>query len=478
MKSYKEYREYAAKLMEKKGIVIEQKSDDNIISFTPYISNDCSAACEFCSEQLVRNGKRMLCGEVARDYNEKLRHAFKLLKGKKVFVSLSGKEPTESCDLLDDILCSVLEFENEGGEVVGKVMYSNLSGFCKKGEAISDMLKKAKITGVECSRHHYLEDINQSIVHFKKNEEIKSNDVFEQVVSQVMEICPVKLVCVLQNKGIANVLDIVKYLAFAIKLGVKKVVFRELAMFNDSVENGKVAQYIEENRVELMDILDKLDEKDFEIKNIKQGYYYFSFIYEYQGMEVAFEMSDYEEMIRKHNGDDLYKLILYPNGKLCTDWNMNGEFDLEELVSISTKLCENANATIIGSLALFLRYPKALNRFPKDADLFAEGTRENLMKIIGILVDNGYLVKSWQDTIDEDFNYEMLKGRYYIRGTKGCNIVDVTYEIEGIEYADMRKHEICYDGMRFYRKEGMLVIMDKCDREEVTHRKNIIKKSY
>ena len=117
-------------------------------------------------------------------------------------------------------------------------------------------------------------------MHFRGNEKIRFNEVFKNIMAQVMKICPVKMVCVLQNKGISNINDIKKYLEFAKEVGVTKVVFRELAIFNDCVENGKVASYIENNRVELMEILKGLDDREFHIKKIQQGYYYFSFIYD------------------------------------------------------------------------------------------------------------------------------------------------------------------------------------------------------
>ena len=115
-----------------------------------------------------------------------------------------------------------------------------------------------------------------------------------------------------------------------------------------------------------------------------------------------------------------------------------------------------------------------LKTFPRDADLFAEGSKENILNIISLLKENGYLVKSWQDVIDEEFDYKMLKGRYYIRGIKGCNIVDVTYEIEGIEYDEMRKFHKDMNGIRLYNKEGMITIMDKCPRDTVVERKKAL----
>lgn len=325
MKHYEDYQKYAKVLAHEKQTVIVYRDIGDQISFTPYIYNNCSASCAFCSEKLVRNGKRMICEEICADYEERLSKVFERLKTEKVFLSLSGKEPSESPDLLETILHCAGKFEAAGGCITEKVLYSNLSGFCKQKDRLVQMLCNAKTDRIECSRHHYDEAVNQRIVHFRENEAIQYNETFLKVVKALMPLFSVKMVCVLQKQGISCVEEIIRYLEFARGAGVSEVVFRELAMFDASVDSGAAADYIVSNRVELMDILKKLDDAQFADLKIVQGYYYYSFQYNYMGLRVSFEMSDYEEMHRKHQGDKLYKLIFYPNGKLCTDWNMNGE---------------------------------------------------------------------------------------------------------------------------------------------------------
>ena len=169
MKFYGDYREIA----EKSGVQVEKRDTANIISFTPYIYNECSANCRFCSERLSRNGKAMICRNICGDYRERLKNVLDILSDRDVFLSLSGKEPTESPE-----------------------------------------------------------------------------------------------------------------------------------------------------------ILSRLDEREFILKSIVQGYYYYSFEYKYRGMKVCFEMSDYEEMEKRISENHLQKLILYPDGKLCMNWNMMNEVDI------------------------------------------------------------------------------------------------------------------------------------------------------
>ncbi|MBQ9396197.1 MAG: hypothetical protein IJU23_11895 [Proteobacteria bacterium] len=334
-KSYQDYDQFARELVaEFPGVSIENTMETDMLSLTPYIYNECSANCRFCSENLVRNGNIVRIRKVCDDYSEKLDAILDRLLQTPLFLSISGKETSEGPDLLRRILEAVARFEDKGGRVVGKVMYSNMSGFAKNMDGLLDILNGCGITRIECSRHHFDENINQDIVRFKKYqgaiEPVWQNDVLGKVIGRVRQDIPVRLVCVLQNKGVHRVDEISDYIGFARALGVKDVVFRELAMFGDSVEKGTTQQYIEDNRVEVMDLLQQLPADRYRLSSITKGYYYFSFSYVYQGnVCVAFEMSDYEKMIEHHSksSDKLHKLIFYPNGMLCKDWNMMEQLD-------------------------------------------------------------------------------------------------------------------------------------------------------
>lgn len=340
MSNYEDYRLYGVKLIEKNPFIQNAYIDDNEeyiegkdflenykvkknISVTPYIYNDCSANCKFCSEQLIRNGKAMVCNEQASDYAKKLSRILKNLYQNKLFLSLSGKEPSESLEFVELILKCFSDFEKSGGVITDKVMYSNLSGVVNNFNKVVELIECYGITRIECSRHHYDQDINQSIMRFKESE-IQYNNCFSKLVMQLLEKVDLKLVCVVQREGINNIEDLKKYIVWAKSLGIGKVVFRELAMFENAIEDNVTARYIRDNRVEIMDFIENLN-KEFKPQKVTRGYYYMSFEYEYLEMKINFEMSDYEEMIKKHESQMVHKLIYYPNGKLCLDWNMNRE---------------------------------------------------------------------------------------------------------------------------------------------------------
>lgn len=322
MKYYEDYRQLAFSLSKKSSASIIE-NEESLLSFTPYIENRCSAACRFCSERLTKNGTDSHCGDICADYENILTDTLSRLVDRKIFLSISGKEPTESPEQINFICRAVCFAKEHGMQLADAVMYSNLSGFCKYGNMLTADLRTLPLTRIEFSRHHYDEDINRSIMLFKKGEMIQKNSVLVNVVSDLAGSFPMRMVCVMQRSGVGSIDEIMRYLDFARSMGINDIVFRELAVFDSSVDSGETADYIINNRVEVYDILPQIGKK-FRLRSIIRGYYYFSFIYEYEDMRVCFEMSDYEEMERQHSGSRVHKLIFYPDGRLCRSWNKKG----------------------------------------------------------------------------------------------------------------------------------------------------------
>lgn len=333
MKDYNYYLQYADRLINESGIKINFSEDDIVkgkdfllgfeikkhISFTPYIYNLCSADCRFCSEQLIRGKSLKHYTEVSDKYFDKLETIFEQLKQTEIFLSLSGKEPSLSLDFIENVLITAEKFEN----IKTKVVYSNLSGLAKQSrfEKFERIVKKYSINRIECSRHDFDAKRNNEIMRFKNGFGLSNNN-FDNIIMRLNEFMSTKLVCVIQKTGVYNCSKVSDYLEYAVNLGVKSVVFRELCVFSDCVTDNTVSNYILENMVEIYDIISKLN-SDFKLINIKKGYYYFSFQYSYKGLRVDFEMSDYDKMELTHKGKILHKLIYYPDGQLCSDWNNN-----------------------------------------------------------------------------------------------------------------------------------------------------------
>ena len=63
--------------------------------------------------------------------------------------------------------------------------------------------------------------------------------------------------------------------------------------------------------------------EEFSFQFVTRGYFYFLFTFVYQRIIVTVSLSDYEEMVKVHESDHKQKLILYPNGDLCYDWDIS-----------------------------------------------------------------------------------------------------------------------------------------------------------
>lgn len=293
------------------------------ISFTPYIFNKCSAQCQFCSEGILRSNSTKKSYTLTNNYISKLESILKVLDRNILFLSLSGMEPLESLDFLEQILQQFHLLKQNGGIVETKVIYSNLSAMLNKDNKIIELINTYQIDRIETSRHHYNEKTNQSIMQFRDNQEIKTNSAYKCAVQKLMSCVDLKLVCVLQNTGVNSIEEVEKYILFADKMGVKQIVFRELSILDDiHFKENRIANYIAKNRVDIYNIITHLP-SSFCLKQIVKGYYFLSFIYSYEGEKtITFEVSDYTEMIKNHTGDVINKLIYYPNADLCRDWNM------------------------------------------------------------------------------------------------------------------------------------------------------------
>ena len=137
-----------------------------------------------------------------------------------------------------------------------------------------------------------------------------------------------------------------------------------------------------------------------------------------------------------------------------------------EYKRISEILTQNAECTLMGSLCLSFQHPEILKKSPSDADFYASDELANILKIIDILKNNGYEVYSWQDKINEKFDFALLKGRFYIRGIRDRKNIDITYEIDELDYNLMKVHQIEIQGIKMYDTQGLMILLSKSDKEK------------
>jgi len=304
--------------------IFKNKTLRRRLSFTPYVHNQCSAECVFCSERLLRKQSMPKKLRISEDYEDRLMKILEDLGEVSLFLSVSGMEPLESLPLVEKILAVFADYEKNGGSISERVIYTNLSQAAKRPEAVLRLLEQYPLSRIESSRHHYDTRINDSIMRFRAGQPIRDTRAYERAVLLLQKHIRIRLACVLQKRGVAGLEDLGQYLEWALSLGVRDISFRELALLGDEVTGGRSYRYILENRQSIFALLERLPSK-FTLSSIVQGYYYFSFRYRYRDMaNVTFSVSDYREMARRHESGAINKLIYYPDGSLCTDWNMLG----------------------------------------------------------------------------------------------------------------------------------------------------------
>ena len=295
------------------------------LSITPYIFNSCSAKCSFCSERTQRMGITFNKNfyTTSPHYSNQLYNVLKDFKEHHITLSLSGMEPSESINFLQQILRSIQEFKKNYNSIHQIVMYTNLSGVVNNKTEIQQFIQEIGLNKIEVSRHHYDEEINQQITRFKLQKQIKKNTVFEQSRQSILPFTNVKLVCVLQKAGINSLTEIIKYLEWGIVNNIKDFTFRALAILTNQHKTNKTTQYIQKNYISIQSFISEIEnDPNFKINSTTKGYYYTSIQYIYKGVyTVTLEASDYNLMLQKHDSNSLQKLILYPNGTLCKDWN-------------------------------------------------------------------------------------------------------------------------------------------------------------
>lgn len=304
------------------------------VTFTPFASSrPCTARCVFCSETLLHEEARRLSAQLRPGprYLEGLRRALRALEGLPIGLSLSGLEATDDDAWLTGVL-DALEDHAGRSPVTERVLYSNGSGLAAEttGARLLPRLQRFGLDRAELSRHHPDPARNDAIMRFRAGVPIRDRGVFERVVRDALRYVPVRLVCVLQARGVHDLTGCLEYLSWARALGVRDVVFRELSRLPDSYRPNRTFRVIGRERVGLEALLDELwppggPLPGFEPRSATAGYYYWNLRLGWRDVEVTFETSDYREMKARHRSGVVHKLVFHADGNLCADWDPDRE---------------------------------------------------------------------------------------------------------------------------------------------------------
>lgn len=302
------------------------------LTFTPFANpTRCNAHCRFCSEELQRKHQKNLTSKlIINNYDEYFNGLADALKDisslKNIGLSLSGLEATSEPMWLLRLL-NLLNQETDIPIFNEKVLYTNASGLYKHPDLVL-ALKETGFDRLEISRCHYDEEKNQKIMYFNRNEPVYKNPAYEEVIQKALKYVFVKNSCILTQIGINSISEVETYLDWAMSLGVKQVVFREMSRLDNSYIDNKTKLWAENNRVEVEDLLKSImtnlgeQRKHWDYQFSNAGYYYYNECFQYKNeVQVILESSSYNELLSRNKSDVIQKLVFHSNGNLCGDWN-------------------------------------------------------------------------------------------------------------------------------------------------------------
>lgn len=303
------------------------------LTLTPFANPvACNAHCRFCSEELQRrDGHQLTAKRLILDYDRYfagLASALLALTGLPIGLSLSGLEATAEPVWLRRLL-DTLAAAAGTTPFDEKVLYTNGSGL-HRHPWMAEALAEARFDRIELSRCHPDEAVNQGIMYFNRNEPVWQNAPYEALVRRLTDSWPVQVKnsCILTRPGVHDLPGMEGYLDWAMDLGVRAVVFRELSRLDDRYLPNATARWVEANRVPIEPILQKLSPSmsgtraGWDYVGSTVGYYYYNEHFRYRGaVEVVVETSSYPALMSANATGIVQKLVYHSNGQLCGDWD-------------------------------------------------------------------------------------------------------------------------------------------------------------
>lgn len=265
------------------------KTHNKTPNLTLVLPGPCNASCSFCTWKREPDESGFLDAFYKLIYH---------LPPEFTQISISGGEPTLS-PVLPDVLAGI-EILKAQGRVTKAVLTTNGSNLT----ATMGLLSPA-INHVNVSRHHYLSNVNDKIFKCEIHADIK------QVVDYLeCDAIDVNFNCVLYADEDRNFMY--DYLAFARIAHIRSITFRNT--YNNYKE-GRILKYLRSH-------YKPVSVSSCPVCRTEE--------YLVQGMKVRCHLSDEEPTSNINLNDELYELILHPDGTLSKDWGKQKPVLLEE----------------------------------------------------------------------------------------------------------------------------------------------------
>lgn len=135
---------------------------------------------------------------------------------------------------------------------------------------------------------------------------------------------------------------------------------------------------------------------------------------------------------------------------------------ISEYIKVLENFSSVCDSVLIGSMGLKLAYPDIMNFEPHDMDIVISD-KSNLWSAVKFFIDNRYKVYSWNEIIDENFDYDCMNGRIYFRAVKDSYQIDVNYSLENIAYSEITENIQIINNIKVPTKELFIKLLSAVD---------------
>ncbi|MDD2840266.1 MAG: radical SAM protein [Rickettsiales bacterium] len=272
------------------------------------ITSICNARCEFCI-----NKNNFIPQLKIVNLLKSLDKLLYLTKGFKPTVSITGGEPTLYPDIILDII-KICEPHD-----VKIFLMTNGSGLLKKTKdgicLLEALLNNINLINISRSHHNYVR--NNCIM---KSNTLMGDKTMKKIFNIANDsITKIRLSSLFLKEGINDLNMALDYCDWAINLGCKYIVFRDLQKPQNTPH---IEQYITDNMIAMEDIWQALNNNSELNKSITVDRKYFnSRIIEYKNAEIRFQKFVNCELL----DNEINEFVLCPNGKVLNGWNRQEE---------------------------------------------------------------------------------------------------------------------------------------------------------